>query len=78
MIFENSKVYDWLKVFSQVILPAIITLYAALGKIWQWDLVPEITATLAAIDAFLGAVLQVSSNNYKKLQAAQAEADDQK
>ena len=77
MIFENSKVYDWLKVFSQVILPAIITLYAALGKIWQWDLVPEITATLAAIDAFLGAVLQVSSNNYKKLQAEQKLADDQ-
>jgi hypothetical protein len=78
MIFENSKVYDWLKMFSQVILPAIITLYAALGKIWNWDLVAEITATLAAIDAFLGAVLQISSNNYKKLQEAELEADDQK
>ncbi len=78
MIFENSKVYDWLKMFSQVILPAIITLYAALGKIWNWDLVAEITATLAAIDAFLGAVLQISSNNYTKLQEAELEADDQK
>lgn len=78
MIFENSKVYDWLKMFAQVILPAIITLYAALGKIWNWDLVAEVTATLAAIDAFLGAILQISSNNYKKLQEAQIEADDQK
>ena len=77
MIFENSKVYDWLKMFSQVILPAVITLYAALGKIWNWDLVAEITATLAAIDAFLGAVLQISSNQYKKLQMEQAEADGQ-
>lgn len=78
MIFENSKVYDWLKMFAQVILPAIITLYAALGKIWNWDLVAEVTATLAAIDAFLGAILQISSNNYKKLQEAELEADEQK
>ena len=67
MIFENSKTYDILVFISQVVLPAVATLWAALGKIWNWPLVTEITATICAIDAFMGAVLKISSNAYKKL-----------
>jgi hypothetical protein len=67
MIFENSKTYDLLVFISQVVLPAVATLWAALGKIWNWPLVTEITATICAVDAFMGAVLKISSNAYKKL-----------
>lgn len=67
MIFENSKTYDILVFISQVVLPAVATLWAALGKIWNWPLVTEITATICAVDAFMGAVLKISSNAYKKL-----------
>jgi hypothetical protein len=67
MIFENSKTYDLLVFISQVVLPAVATLWAALGKIWNWPWVTEITATICAVDAFMGAVLKISSNAYKKL-----------
>lgn len=78
MIFENNKVYNWLKYFSGIALPAIITLIASLGQAWGWDqgLVTAITATLAAIATFMNALLQVSSNKYQKLVQAEAEAEE--
>ena len=62
----SNTVYDILKFIAQVVLPALATLYAALGKIWSWPLVAEITATICAVDTFLGAVLGVSSMQYNK------------
>jgi len=62
----SNKVYDVLKFIAQIVLPALATLWAALGKIWGWPLVAEITATICAVDAFMGAVLQISSNQYRK------------
>lgn len=66
----SNKVYDILKFVAQIVLPAVATLYASLGKIWQWPLVSEITATICAIDTFLGAILGISSSNYAKTQQA--------
>ena len=60
----SNKVYDVLKYIAQIVLPALATLWAALGKIWGWPLVAEITATICAVDAFLGALLQISTNKY--------------
>lgn len=62
----SNQVYDILKFIAQVILPALATLYAALGKIWNWPLVTEVTATICAVDTFLGAILGISSAQYKK------------
>lgn len=70
----SNRVYDILKFLAMVVLPAVATLYASLGKIWQWPLVSEITATICAIDTFLGAILGISSANYAKAQ----EADEHK
>lgn len=79
MIFENSKVYDWLKYFSTIALPAIIAFLTALSKAWSWnqDTTAAIAATLAAIAVLMNSLLQVSSNQYKKIQAEQKLADDQ-
>lgn len=62
----SNKVYDILVYIAQIILPAIATLWAALGKIWSWPLVPEITATICAVDVFMGALLKISSIQYHK------------
>ena len=62
----SNKVYDVLKYVALIVLPATATLWAALGKIWGWPLVTEITATICAVDAFLGALLQISTNQYNK------------
>ena len=65
MIF-NSKVYDVLKWIALVVLPATTTLWLALASIWGWPYAEAIGATLAAITAFLGALLGVSSVQYAK------------
>ena len=77
MIFKDSKWYDICKYISVIVLPAVIALIAALGQAWGWDqgLVTAITATLAAVDTFFNALLQISSNQYKKLTTEQQPPD---
>lgn len=62
----SNKVYDVLKVIAQLVLPAIGTLYAALAGIWGLPYAEQIVGTIAAIDTFLGTILQISSYKYKK------------
>ena len=62
----SNSVYDVLKFIAQIVLPALATLWAALGKIWGWPLVTEITATICAVDTFLGALLGINSMQYAK------------
>jgi len=62
----NNKTYDILKYIAQIVLPALATLYFALASIWNLPYGEEIVGTITAIDTFLGAVLMISSSNYKK------------
>lgn len=62
-----DKVYNVLKWVCMILLPAIATLWFALGKIWGFPYLAEIEATIIAIDTFLGAVLGISAINYSKL-----------
>ena len=62
----SNSVYDVLKYIAQIVLPALATLYFALAKIWGLPYGTEICGTLAAIDAFMGALLQISTNQYNK------------
>lgn len=62
----SNKVYDILKFIAQILLPAIGTLYFALARIWDFPFAEEIVGTIAAIDTFLGAILQISANQYNK------------
>ena len=61
-----NKVYDVLKYVAIVGLTATGVLYAALAKIWGFPYGVEIVGTITAIDTFLGALLQISTYNYKK------------
>lgn len=63
----NNKVYDVLKWIALYLLPAVGTLYFALAGIWDFPYGEEIVGTLTALDAFLGAVLGISSASYKKI-----------
>ena len=64
----DNKVYDVLKFIAQILLPAMGTLYFALAKIWGFPYAAEVVGTISAIDAFLGALLGISSMNYNKEQ----------
>lgn len=62
----TNKTYDILKWVAQILLPAAGTLYFALAKVWNLPYSEEVVGTITAIDAFLGAVLGVSSAQYNK------------
>lgn len=62
----SNKTYDILKYIAQIVLPALATLYLALAGIWNLPYGEAISGTIMAIDTFLGVVLGISSENYKK------------
>lgn len=62
----SNKVYDVLKYIAQIALPAIGALYFALSQIWGLPYGEEIVGTITAIDAFLGALLGISTMLYNK------------
>lgn len=62
---ENST-YDCLRYIQQILLPSLGTLYFALAEIWHLPYAKEIVGTITAVDAFMGAILKISSNDYYK------------
>ena len=61
-----NNVYDVLKWVAQILLPAIATLFFAIAQIWGIPYAEQIVGTITAIDAFLGALLGISTINYRK------------
>lgn len=63
----NDIVYSWLKWISIVCLPALSTFIVVIGKIWNWgDIAPMIAQTITAVAVLLGALLGISTIQYKK------------
>lgn len=62
----SNKTYDILKWVAQIVLPAAGTLYFALSTIWGLPFGEQVVGTITAIDAFLGAILGISTRNYNK------------
>ncbi|MBO7709701.1 MAG: phage holin [Lachnospiraceae bacterium] len=72
----SNKVYDVLKFVAQILLPAIGTLYFALARIWDLPYAEQIVGTITAVDAFLGALLGISTMQYKKAAELQPPDED--
>lgn len=62
----SNKLYDVLKWIAQLLLPALGTLYFALASIWHFPYGEAIVGTITAVDAFLGAILGISTVQYNK------------
>lgn len=71
----SNTVYDALKFIAQIFLPAVGTLYFALAQIWGLPYAEQIVGTITAVDAFLGALLGISTMQYRK--ANQLEPPDE-
>lgn len=61
-----NKIYDVLKWFCLIVLPACSTLYWSLANIWGWPYAEQITGTIAAVGTFLGVLLGISTHAYYK------------
>lgn len=64
----SNKTYDILKFIAQIVLPALGALYFGLAQIWGFPYGDEIVGTISVVDAFLGAVLGISTAQYNKAQ----------
>lgn len=64
MFQMSNRTYDILKYIAQIVLPAVGTLYFALAKVWGLPYGAEIVGTITAVDAFMGAILKISTDNY--------------
>lgn len=62
----SNKVYDILKWIAQYAMPAAGTLYFAVASIWGLPYGEQVVGTITAVDAFLGALLGISSVQYNK------------
>lgn len=62
----DDHVYDILKWVAQILLPALGALYFGIASIWGLPYGEQIVGTITVIDTFLGAILQISTNNYNK------------
>ncbi len=64
----SNKLYDRLKWITLNLLPAVASLYFGLAKIWNLPYAENIVGTISLIITFLGAILSISSEEYKKRQ----------
>lgn len=62
----SNKTYDILKWVALVVLPALSTLYLGLSGVWGLPYGEQISTTLMLFNTFLGAILQVSTMQYRK------------
>lgn len=62
----SNTVYDILKWVTQLLLPALGTLYFAVAGIWGFPYGEEIVGTIVAVDTFLGVCLGISTAKYNK------------
>ena len=60
----SNKTYDTLKFISQIVAPLIVFVSAIL-PVWNVPYQVQITATLAALDVFIGAVVSVAHDHWK-------------
>ncbi len=68
MTMLNNKIYDILRWIADLFLPALGALYFALSQIWGFPYGEQIVGTIAALTAFLDAILAVSKNQWKRAQ----------
>ena len=62
----SNQAFDVLRLIGELVLPALATLYAALGAIWGWPYIEAIVGTIAAVTAFIGALVNGLRRVYNK------------
>lgn len=68
----NDSGYKVVKHSAALILPAVGALYFALAQIWHLPNAEEVLGTVAAVNAFFGVVLEVSTKSYNNSDAKYA------
>ena len=72
----NDNWYDVMKWCTLVLIPACTTLYVALSAIWGFPYAAEVAKTSAAVCCFLGAILGISTAEYRKENISESTEED--
>ena len=67
--FLSDKVYAKLRIFVEILLPAISTLYFTLAQIWGFPNPEKVVGSIAAITTFLGLILRGARRSYNNSDA---------
>lgn len=62
----GNKTYDILKWIALICIPALATFYVALAPVWGWPYADEVAKTANAVCVLLGALLGISTAEYRK------------
>lgn len=62
----SNKLYDFLKWFALVAIPAIEAFWLTVGKVWGFPYLTEIGTTIAAAGLLIATLIGVSSVAYRK------------
>lgn len=62
----SDKVYNVLKWLLLTVVPALITFISGLGTVYGYD-TTQITAVIGLVSTFIGVVIGISNDNYKKV-----------
>lgn len=69
-MFNNKQIlpdwlYEILRWFTWIVLPATATLISALNTAWSWNLpIDAILSTFVAVETFIGIVLGIAKYSY--------------
>lgn len=61
-----DKLYDLLKWFTMIVLPALATAYVGLASVWGWPYADEVAKTSTVACTLLGALLGISTAEFNK------------
>ena len=61
-----DRIYDILKWIVMIVIPALTTAYVGLAAIWLWPYPEEVAKTSAIVCTLLGALLGISTAEYRK------------
>lgn len=62
----SDKVYDFLKWFTLIALPAFGTFYFGLAPLWELPAANKVAGTVLALTTLLGALLGLANRQYNK------------
>ncbi len=62
----SDETYEILKWTALVVLPGLGTCYATLAEIWGWPFLAEIPATVQAVCLLIGAMIGISTAEYRR------------
>lgn len=62
----SDTLYDLLKWFTMIVIPACATAYVGLASVWGWPYADEVAKTSAVVCTLLGALLGISTAQYNK------------